>query len=358
MSRINPELSSKITNMSLICSLMVVLLHSGTPQQFGTVSWYISKLVFTGVTGIAVPFFFLISGFLLGQHAIDGAEFVSELKKRVCSLLIPFYFWNFAFWLFVMALTIGVNLVQGLPWSRNVSLCNSVDLLGLSLSMPLGPMWYIRTLFLLVCMSPLIVRLNRKPIWLVVPLIGIFSYLLIAPELPISESPIKVACRFVFSPSALLYFSVGLLWARIKISKGISGVTAGICLTLGMLILALRALISLSPGYDLALRELSVPFILLGIWKIVPARSMFFVEGRTSFLIYVLHPFVYLLLDAGFKHGGLFNWDNWLLYSLHSLLGVLLTIALAVVVERLPQGIVNVMSGGRLGSVRRERSVW
>ena len=69
----NEFLSSKIRNISFLCMVMVVQLHSYNLdiKQFGEpeiivkdVNWAIQNFISNGLTRIAVPFFFIISGYL------------------------------------------------------------------------------------------------------------------------------------------------------------------------------------------------------------------------------------------------------------------------------------------------------
>ena len=63
------ELSDKIKLISLICTVMVVYRHAHTFEAFrgdGKETWEIYNFIAHGVTyltSIAVPYFFLISGF-------------------------------------------------------------------------------------------------------------------------------------------------------------------------------------------------------------------------------------------------------------------------------------------------------
>lgn len=79
------ELSSKFKNMAFIAACLVVLIHSGKAEEQDGSSWWFVQLVTEGVFRMAVPFFFLTSGFFLAQY-IDGCGWWRrEVKKRVRS---------------------------------------------------------------------------------------------------------------------------------------------------------------------------------------------------------------------------------------------------------------------------------
>ena len=97
---IDMELSSKIKIASLLCTMMVVYRHSLNYLAFFN-SWTghgISGFVEDGVsllTEIAVPYFFIISGFFFFRISYyEKNNYFKMLKKKAKTLLIPFIFWN------------------------------------------------------------------------------------------------------------------------------------------------------------------------------------------------------------------------------------------------------------------------
>ena len=203
MSNISQEASQKIGCMSFLCAIFVVLIHCGDPRTQYNGSWYISQLVFNGIAGIAVPFFFLASGYFIGQHKVENGEYASEVKKRLKSLVLPFYFWNTSYWLFGLTTILAANILHHTALSRNMHFSGMLDLTGLWKGTCMGPLWYVRTLFILVIISPIIARLNKHKLWLILPASCIAAYLLIRPEIG-TEHTIKHLCRFLFSPTGFI----------------------------------------------------------------------------------------------------------------------------------------------------------
>ncbi len=60
--KINPEVSAKIANMGIVCAFLVLFIHLPTGGN-DFVGWYFSR----GIDKMAVPFFFMASGYLLAD---------------------------------------------------------------------------------------------------------------------------------------------------------------------------------------------------------------------------------------------------------------------------------------------------
>ena len=142
-------LSSKIKLISLICTIMVVYRHAHTYEAFeGDASWKPYGLIAHGityVTSIAVPYFFLISGFFFFKQSYytDG-NYWAMLKKKARTLLVPFLIWN-------LLAFIPLWLCGKVEMEEH-GYMYVVDLLHSDYN---GPLWYVRTLMLLMLLSPL-----------------------------------------------------------------------------------------------------------------------------------------------------------------------------------------------------------
>ena len=83
------RLSNKIANMGFVCACLVVLIHS---PMFGNVG-FVTYLLKNFLVRIAVPAFFMISGFLLARHCGEEGWYCREVCKRVKTLLVPLWCW-------------------------------------------------------------------------------------------------------------------------------------------------------------------------------------------------------------------------------------------------------------------------
>ena len=145
------ELSEKIRLISLLCTVMVLYRHAHTAEAFhGGVDsdWHVYNVIAHGITymtSIAVPYFFLISGFFFFKcsYYVSG-NYRQMVLKKIRTLLTPFLIWNV---LAVFPLWYSGKIMIEEHWYLYV-----LDLLHSDYN---GPLWYVRTLMLLMLLSPL-----------------------------------------------------------------------------------------------------------------------------------------------------------------------------------------------------------
>lgn len=100
----NTYLSEKLKVISFIAMILVVLLHSynlivrlktGTVVLDRGYNFFIQEFISQGITRIAVPLFFAISGYLFFLN-LSGtwSEFKEKYRKRIKTLLLPYLFWS------------------------------------------------------------------------------------------------------------------------------------------------------------------------------------------------------------------------------------------------------------------------
>ena len=151
------EDSCRMANMGILCTLFVVVIHVWGPSSEGTF-WSKTVWQFLRVRQIAVPYFFLASGFFLARHFDQEHWWASEFRKRLNSLFIPFLVWSIGWQMFIILLRAWANYVKGFDaFSDVVSFIDIQRLIGLSLyEHPLLPtLWFVRVLLVFVGISPL-----------------------------------------------------------------------------------------------------------------------------------------------------------------------------------------------------------
>ena len=95
----------KIVWVSFILSILVVLEHSINYSIYNSSGfWYLVQKFIEQITDIAVPTFFVLSGFLFFKD-LDQKSIKRKLISRIFSLVIPYLIWNFVDFLFYFALT-------------------------------------------------------------------------------------------------------------------------------------------------------------------------------------------------------------------------------------------------------------
>ena len=157
------ELSNKIRVASLICTFMVIMRHARNLQAFwGTeqvnnICGFVEN-GFSVLTEIAVPYFFLISGFFFFRtNFYQKGKYVEMLRKKWWTLMIPFLFWNIIWGIFLYA-------IGFMDWEE--SLTHKV--LHLVRSDYYGALWYVRNLMLMMVLVPIygwIFRLKNRWIY-------------------------------------------------------------------------------------------------------------------------------------------------------------------------------------------------
>lgn len=178
-------LSNKIKNMSLIMTFFVVILHSNNLEDSSVfnANTLIQNFIGQGITRIAVPMFFLISGYLFFYKFKPSKEaFISKYKKRFKSLFIPYFLWCTG-WLVILYLVELTAFGRAIFADRIVADYTLKELFLNTYIYPLPyQFWYIRALMLNVIISPLIyyviVKLKDKalPVILVLWFFDVIYY--------------------------------------------------------------------------------------------------------------------------------------------------------------------------------------
>ena len=93
-------MNHKVSNASFFAALMVVAIHTSGREPWtienGTALWWLEAIGHCGVFGIAVPFFFICSGYFLARHMEECGWWRRECIKRARTLLAPYVFWCLA----------------------------------------------------------------------------------------------------------------------------------------------------------------------------------------------------------------------------------------------------------------------
>ena len=164
---ITPEMSARFANLAVVSALMVVVLHAGGNCERLSNGWWFGMLS-KAVAKMAVPVFFLMSGAFLAGHFEESGWWKNETLKRVRTLLVPFWIWNFIWWAYLVVMGIvsdlraGASVGSDFGWQFSIG-C-SWEIVGLNiLSSPFYSVtWFLRTLFVFVLISPVVFSLMRK----------------------------------------------------------------------------------------------------------------------------------------------------------------------------------------------------
>ncbi len=147
-------------NISLLISLLrVPLIFLVITMHIHGIDSKITECFVVFFSRAGVPVFFIISGFLF---FINKQDFSIKIKKRIKTLVIPFYAWNILFIAFYLILAHLGFLGQNNPYNNKSAWDIFVLASGVEVGLSNGTMWYIRSLFIICCLSPLIAFALKK----------------------------------------------------------------------------------------------------------------------------------------------------------------------------------------------------
>lgn len=160
------RLSKKIFWVNFVLSCMIVSYHAYNipiydhilhSNMIGII-WIAIENYISGLQRIAVPLFFFMSGFLFFLN-YSPEKALNKIKKRVYSLLIPYFLWNTIAWAYYA-------ILKKIPYvSSKINLSVSYSLKSIIYDIIMGTfnaLWFVRILFFLILLSPLVYIIIRK----------------------------------------------------------------------------------------------------------------------------------------------------------------------------------------------------
>lgn len=85
--------------MGILCAFLVVIIHCRPNFEPGVVGWWLKEVLETGLTHIAVPCFFGVSGYMLVRN-LDENGYHRSVVKGVRALLLSCILLNLQFYMF------------------------------------------------------------------------------------------------------------------------------------------------------------------------------------------------------------------------------------------------------------------
>ena len=269
---ISEGISARFANMGFVSVCLVVLMHVHCPWEGG------------GISQLAVPFFFAMSGYFLASHVEEKGWYVRALSKRIRTLLVPLFAWCVIWMLFTIPIALMLNVRAGRDLFANI-LTGWAMLRYLALDITrtpaLGPLWYVRGLIFFVIVSPAIVWLIRRTGFFVLIVLGGVYYTYATMGTNVSF------LSYGFSLQGIFYFSVGLFLRMKQVS-----------LNLGLMIGAPVFCIGLL-AYCMGWTELSIVLMIVGLWGLMPTRRFPRFLVANTFPVYLMHMFILLLFGSG-----------------------------------------------------------
>lgn len=285
---ISKSLSDKIKIAGLLCTLMVLYRHSLNYLAFFN-SWTgmgISKIVedsMSKFTEIAVPYFFIVSGFFFLRNSYyERGSYVVMIKKKAKTLFLPFLIWNIAgaaFLWFIAPDKVG----------NGVFSC----LYNLLQSNWYGPLWYVRDLMIMMILIPLynwLFLYNR--IWLYIIALLISGYMWI----PVSSS--------LLSSESVFFFLIGGVIGRYPQTLSVILPVRYVCL-LSIVWFSLST--GIIPIANVYVHKMNTLIGIVVFWMVINymkknAKRNLLVYAEYSFLFYVVHAYPMKAVKQGVGH--------------------------------------------------------
>lgn len=299
-----------MANMAVLCACVVALSHVGYNTAAGSAGWWFVRLTRNGLCCLAVPFFFAVSGYFLSRHFDERGWWLRETGKRTASLLVPYLFWCLAFFVFERVGTAAAKAGSADAFLQSLSFPASRLAVAFGLRMDatpgLVPVWYIRALFVIVLVSPVMAFASRVRYGAALSAAALFSaYVAFSPHRNgLASTKMEHFLYYGVSLMGMAYFQLGVLFRRtgfLEKTLRIPAWTGAALFALGAIAVALRTRVIAATGSEpFPVLCLAIPLLVSGLWLLTPAAGWPKALTSMSFPVYVMHYFVVFALD-GFR---------------------------------------------------------
>jgi surface polysaccharide O-acyltransferase-like enzyme len=168
----NEYLSIKLRIISFFSIILVVYLHSyNLVINLNSETFYVNQgyssfiqnFISQGITRIAVPLFFLISGYLFFINFNENRfDFLIKFKKRIKTLFIPYFFWSILC-LILFLIMESIPQLDILFTNKNILDYTIYEFISSVITNPIPyQLWFLRDLMVLVVLSPILFYLLKK----------------------------------------------------------------------------------------------------------------------------------------------------------------------------------------------------
>lgn len=343
--------SHKIKFISGVMMLLVLYVHSSYTEandlQFASAFQRVGcNFSYT----VCNPMFFFISGCLFFQGLLTITDCFPKIKKRIKTLLLPYLLWNLVFVLWYVVLSL-LPVVSSFV-NSNI-LVNFSDLWNSLKYLYINPaafhLWFLRDLMVYVLLSPLLyIFLKKIPIVLLITLfvLGILGIIFL-------PSVVKVWGLFFFTFGGYIALFSSLDRVSKRITKPVfflslfvyliysfAGVFNCKMVELFMMIAAFCGIIGYWKGYDYLMSK--------NTFESSSIKRFFILLGSYSFFIYLFHePAFNILKKLGIKLLGVGNWQIVVLYLLNPIIMAIVSITVALFLQRFIPRVYRLSVGGR-----------
>lgn len=348
------ELSHKISNMAFVCACLVVLIHIGSPTTEGSFEWWCSQFLKNGVCRIAVPFFFVTAGYFLAGKAGEQGWWVAAVSKRIRTLLLPYMVWSLVAIAYTVSLVLVANLLADAPLTRNLPANGAEWLQYFGLNPEeyplLVPLWFIRSLFIFVLLSPLVWSMHRFRRGLFFVSISLWvMYLCFVAQT--DDEGWGMILRFTFSVEGCAYFVLGMALRRSPLAMYMT-VMRKIFLSVVAVLAVTVALWGRlhNTSWCAYAWPISYAVALWAVWEWLPSRPWPQWLTGQAFPLYLMHMFPLWLWDLAVANCIFLPQDmneTLMGYLLIGICDVAVIVGVAYLARHLVQKISEMIFGGR-----------
>ena len=352
----NTYLSQKLRIISFISIILVVLIHS----QFLAKETFILNSFFQfffsyGITTVAVPFFFFISGYLFFFNTQNiFKEYFFKIKKRIKTILIPYVIVSiYGSSLIILLLNISFSKSFFNPENQTIFQGSILNIFYTVFNNPLVyQLWFLSGLMCLFILSPIIYLLVKYIRWLYILILGVVWLEVFSIQIPLLDN------------KSVLFFSLGAFVAINNqgiLLKKYNNNLLYICVLGWLLFVVAETIINTyySIGYTLELMLLKIN-TLLGGCSVWVAYDLFFKNreklnnnlGKLSsytFFIYLYHEPLLNIVKQGLLYfaAGDKAFLRLIVYFISPAIAIMLCVLVAQLLQKYIPSIYKIITGGR-----------
>jgi hypothetical protein len=347
----NKQISDKFFNLSFLSIVLVVVLHSqnitNRINNFHPAIWNynIQYFIYNGIARIAVPVFFLTSGFFFFDNKkMESIDFIIKIKKRVRTVLVPYLIVSFLVIAFIW-------ILQIIPFSAKyfnnepVRDFTIMKFLKTWLLTPIAyQLWFLQYLMIAVIFSPIIYLFLFYTKTLGIIVLGIL-WLYFSVETPYFSS-----LYFFILGGYLKFFKYE------KINNNEYSFNNSLMFFLWMLLLIIFLFLNDNGRLCFIIRNLSILPGILFVWSVLDKNSItLFFKRKTlregvlfAFFIYLFHePILTILTKISFSFFGKTDAVSILTFFLSAIITILICIITGALLKKKASTFYYILTGNR-----------
>jgi surface polysaccharide O-acyltransferase-like enzyme len=347
-------LSRKLRVTTFIAIILVVFIHAynlktnfstGTHAiRYDSKTAFIENLLSENIAQIAVPFFFIASGYLFHINIDGSAEsFKRKISKRSKTLLVPFLFWSTSAFAAIYIAQLFPATGSFFSHERFADYSIPEILRAIFVSSMAYQLWFIRDLFIFVLLTPIIFPVLRRGGVYFVSALMIIWLTGITPEWPIF--------RFI----GFVFFVLGSFIATSGKRYAFSLKKSRWLIIPWLIIVLITTYLMTYGGAKFVLLENIA--ILIGVtafwfnydwYSFIFERKRIFWVTQFTFFVYAAHePMLVITRKLWIKLLGISEASALIGYFVCPLLVLFICITLAIMLKSYCRGLYNVMTGWR-----------